>query len=132
MRETENSLRLWFGFVGMCALVSLLLEIEKVYVIAKDPLAIFSTPAVELSVLVSFITVVAYLYVAIKLRDLIVVRPIVIRAVLIVSLLYQGIFGAALVVLTHSPKVGFWPGLNFVVVVYLLFNVNRVARELKE
>lgn len=132
MRETENSLQLWFGFVGMVVLVGTLLDVEKVYVIAKDPFAIFSSPSVTIGLIISLITVVAYLYVAIRLRDLIVVNPNVIRAVLIAAMLYFGVVVTLLIVFTRSTKGVFWPGLEIIFNVYLLFNVNRLVRELKE
>ena len=132
MKETENSLQLWFGAVGMMTLVDMLLRIEKVYVIASDPFAILSRPPVMISLLISLAIVVAYLYVAIRFRDLIVAAPNAIKSVLIVSMLYLGVFGALLAVLSHSTQGLFWPGLEFAATIYLLINVNHVVRELRE
>lgn len=132
MRETEHSLSLWFGAVGMITLVDMLIKIEKIYVIANDPLAIFSRPSVVVSLLISLVVVVVYLFMAIKLRDLIVTGPNFIKAVLIVAMLYLAVTGALLVILIPKAPGLFWVGLEFIIDVYLLFNVNRIVRELKE
>ena len=131
MRETENSLQLWFGAVGMLALVELLIRVEKVYVVAADPMTILSRPVVAVSLLISLLTVVVYLFVAIKLRDLIAVHPNVIRVVLVITIIYLALVVALLAVFAGAKGL-FWPALELAAAVYLLFNVNRIVKELRE
>ncbi|HEX7964225.1 MAG TPA: hypothetical protein VF651_00795 [Gammaproteobacteria bacterium] len=132
MRETENSLQLWFGAVGMLTLVDLFLKVEKAYIASTNPMAILSRPPVAISLLISLAIVIAYLFVAIKFRDLIVTSPNAIRAVLIVSMVYLAIVVTLLAVFTHSSRTLFWPGIELAATVYLLLNVNRIVKELRE
>lgn len=132
MKETPHSLKLYFGLLGMILFLKIFLLIESIYVKAKDPAAVFSNPGVVAAILTALVFACAYLYIAITLKDLLVVRPNVIRVVITVDLVSTTLLFARNLQKQVSSIDMTWFAVEVLICVYLLINVNRLVREQRE
>ena len=132
MKETDHSLRLYFGFIGMLGILDTFLRVEKIYVASANVSAILTNPIVVTSIVFSLFVGVTYLFLAITLRTLLVTNPNVVRGVIIASLLLAFI-GLASSFLSTSPLSHLASFMvELAIGIYLLANVNRLVREQRE
>jgi hypothetical protein len=129
MKETDHSLSLYFGFIGAVAIVALLLQMEGAYVRNPNPLAIFTNPVVLAYIIFNLFVGATYLFLAIRLKTLLVTNPKIVKGVIIASMVLAalsflaGLLGARAAVGAGSFLV------EMLIGVYLLVNVNRLAQE---
>ena len=132
MKETPHSLRLYFGLLGMWGLVRIFLSVESVYVKAKDPTAILSNPGVVIGLLIALGMACAYLYVAIALKDLLVVRPKVVVGVLVAGMALAGVAFGIQMRRQVTPSMVAGLVVQVLIFGYLLGNVRRIVHEQSE
>jgi len=129
MKETDHSLSLYFGFIGIVAIVMLLLKIEATYVNVARPAEIFTNPVVLGVVVFNLFVGITYLFLAIRLKTLLVTSPNVIKGVIIASMILAALSFLAGLLVTHgSSGLGSFL-IETLIGVYLFTNVKRLAQE---
>lgn len=124
MRETVGSLRAYFLLVGGAGL---LVNIAPMFAHREKLNAILVGAAVIGSMLA-----VGYLYMGIRLPDLLTRSPKPIYIILCGSLILQLIVGPLSYYDTPEPKSLILPVLSILIYLYLFVNVKRLSREMQD
>lgn len=132
MRETDHSMSLYFGLIGMIGLVSLFLQTESVFVKSANISVIFSNPGVLTYIFFNLFLAVTYLTLAFRLRAWLVTNPNIVRGIVVASMILASLnfLVRAIVGAQFVPPISLIVELG--IGIYLLLNVNRLVRELNE